>query len=59
MELTHQVRLDAAKRNVQGHDLTILFGYSVFAILFLVAIYFAASGPGATPADLATMGVFP
>ena len=59
MALAQQVRLDAAKRNVQGHDLTIVFGYSVFAILFLVAIYFAASGPGTTPADLAMMGAFP
>jgi len=59
MELTQKVGLIAPKSDSRSYDLTILFAYSAFAILLMVAIYFAASGPGTTAADLATMGVFP
>jgi hypothetical protein len=59
MELTQKVRLTAPKRDSRSYDLAILLGYSAFAILLMVAIYFAASGPGTTTADLATMGAFP
>jgi hypothetical protein len=59
MELTQKVRLTAPKSDSRSYDLTILLRYSAFAILLMVAIYFAASGPGTTAADLAAMGVFP
>ena len=59
MELTQKVRLTATKGEARSYDFSILFGYSAFAILLMVAIYFAAGGPGTTAADLATMGAFP
>jgi hypothetical protein len=59
MELAHKVRLTAPKGDARSYDFTILLGYSVFAVVLMAAIYFAASGPGTSAVDLATMGAFP
>ena len=59
MALAQQVRLTAAKGSERRHDMTILLGYSVFAIMMVIAIYLASSGPGMEFADFATMSTFP
>jgi hypothetical protein len=53
------VRLPTAKDDERRYDLTILFGYVVFAILLMVVIYFAAGGSGTAAADFATISTFP
>jgi hypothetical protein len=59
MALAQQVRLTATKRDERSHDVTILLGVSVFAILMVIAIYLASGGPGTEVADFATMSAFP
>jgi len=59
MELTQKLRLTSAKRGEQSHDMAIVLGYSILAILLLLAIYFASGGPGTAPVDFADMSVFP
>ena len=59
MELAQKVRLTTAKGDEQSHDLAIMVGYAICAILLLAAIYFASGGPGAAPADFANMSAFP
>lgn len=59
MALAQQARLNTAKGDEQGHDARIMFGYSILAILLLVAIYSASAGPGTAPDDFANMSVFP
>jgi hypothetical protein len=60
MELAQQVRLaSTTKADVRSRDISIILGYSVFALVMLLAIYFAAGGPGAAEADFANMVVFP
>jgi hypothetical protein len=39
--------------------MTIILGYSIFALVMLLAIYLAASGPGTEAADFANMVAFP
>ena len=57
MALAQQVA--SAKVDVPGRDMTIILGYSVFALVMLLAIYLAASGPGTEAADFANMVAFP
>jgi hypothetical protein len=59
MELAQQVRLAPAQSEVRSHDMSIILGYAALAILMVVAIYFAGTGPGTAPADFANMTVFP
>jgi hypothetical protein len=59
MELTQKLRLESAKRGEQSHDMAIMSGYSILAILLLLAIFFASSGPGTAPVDFADMSAFP
>lgn len=59
MELTQKLRFMSAKRGEQSHDMAIVSGYSILAILLLLAIYFASGGPGTAPVDFAAMSVFP
>ena len=60
MALAQQVRLTAAPRGGErSHDMTILLGYSVCAILMVIAIYLASGGPGTEAVDFANMTVFP
>jgi hypothetical protein len=39
--------------------MSIILGYSVLTLVMLIAIYFAAGGPGTAAADFANMTVFP
>jgi len=59
MELAQRVRLNTAKGDERSKDTAILLGYSILAIMLMAAIYFAAGGPGTSPADFANMTVFP
>ncbi|MFY9956955.1 hypothetical protein [Bradyrhizobium sp.] len=58
MEIAQQSRFATAKPEARGHDTTILLGYSILAIVFLIATYFASISPAA-PGDFAMMSVFP
>jgi len=43
----------------RSHDDWIMPGYVVLALVALAAIYFAAGGPGASEADIASAVVLP
>lgn len=55
MELAHQVRQDAAKGKVRSHEMPIILGYSIFAILMLIAIVLVVGGPGTSFQDYASV----
>jgi hypothetical protein len=57
MALAQQVA--SAKADVPSRDMTIILGYSIVALVVLLAIYLAASGPGTDAADFANMVAFP
>ena len=59
MDLAQDVRFDSGKAHTQSHDLAIMVGYSILAIMLLAAIFFAAGEPGTAPADFLNMSVFP
>jgi hypothetical protein len=59
MEIAQQSRFATTKPEVRSRDTTILVGYSILAIVFLTAMYFASMSSGTAPADFATMTVFP
>ena len=44
---------------VRSYDRWILLGYVAFAILAIIAIYFASGGPGVTDADLVSAIALP
>ena len=55
-----QVRnLEAEDVEVKSYDMSILLGYSVFAIVFLVVVYLDSISPGTASVDFASMTVFP
>jgi hypothetical protein len=43
----------------RSYDGLIIFGYAAFAVVALVAIYFASGGPSFTDADLSVMAIMP
>jgi hypothetical protein len=59
MAIAQQVRLETAPRGVKGHDVTILVGYSLFAIVLMLGIYFGSMSSGTALGDFASMTVFP
>jgi hypothetical protein len=59
MEIAQQTSFEKAQREVRNHDVTMVFGYSIFAILLLIAIYWGSMSSGMAPGDLASMTVFP
>jgi hypothetical protein len=59
MAVLEHTDFDLVKREVKTHDTTILLGYSILAIVVLIAIYFASLSPGMELGDFATMTVFP
>ena len=58
MEIAEQIRL-TAQSEVNNQDAMILLGYSIFAIVLLIAIYFGSMSSGTVPGDFASMIVFP
>ena len=59
MEIAEQTRFDVAQRRVKNRDAIVLLGYSMFAIVLLIAIYFGSMSSGTAAADLASLIVFP
>jgi hypothetical protein len=59
MEIVQQSRFRPVKAEVRSRDTAIILGYSILAIVFLIAMYFASTSSGTAPADFATMTVFP
>jgi hypothetical protein len=59
MEIAEQRRFKTVKGEVRRRDATILLGYSILAIVLLIAIYFGSMSSGIAPGDLASMTVFP
>ncbi len=59
MEIAQTTKFKTAQSEVRSHDMTIMLGYAVFAIVLLIAIYLASLSAGTASADLATMTVFP
>jgi hypothetical protein len=59
MEIAQQSRFAPAKHQARNRDTAILLGYSILAIVFLIAMYLASTSSGTAPADFATMTVFP
>jgi ABC-type Co2+ transport system permease subunit len=50
------IRSHSAARN---YDAWIMLGYAALALVAMAAIYFAAGGPGATGAEIASAVVLP
>jgi hypothetical protein len=59
MELAQQIRHGVAKTEVRSREMSIILGYSILAVLMLMAMVLAFGGPGVLPEDLASMTVFP
>ena len=59
MEIAEQTRFDVAQRQVKSRDAIVLLGYSMFAIVLLIAIYIGSMSSGTAAADFASMIVFP
>jgi hypothetical protein len=59
MDIARQTRFEPAQREVRKHDISILLGYSAFAILLLIGIYWGSMSAGTAPGDFAWMTVFP
>ncbi len=59
MEIAQKTRLETAPRRISNHDVTILLGYSISAIMLLIGIYLGSVSAGTAPGDFATMTVFP
>jgi hypothetical protein len=59
MESAQQTIFRSVQREAGSRNITIVFGYAAFVIVVLIAIYFDSMSSGTTPADLASMTVFP
>ncbi|HWZ39354.1 MAG TPA: hypothetical protein VNY08_13735 [Bradyrhizobium sp.] len=59
MELAQPVRIASTKADAPSRDMSIILGYSVLAVVMLIAIYLAGGEPGTAPGDFAGMTVFP
>jgi hypothetical protein len=59
MEIAKHRRFKTVKGEVRHRDATIFLGYSIVAIVLLIAIYFDSMSSGIAPGDLASMTVFP
>ncbi|WFU37454.1 hypothetical protein QA640_23530 [Bradyrhizobium sp. CB82] len=44
---------------VRSYDGSIILGYAAFAVIALVAIYFASGGPSFSASDLSAMAMMP
>jgi hypothetical protein len=44
---------------VRNHDTSIMLGYLIVSVIFLVALYSASMSAGTVPGDFASMVVFP
>jgi hypothetical protein len=61
MAITEQftTQRQAEDVEVKSYDMSILLGYSIFAIVFLIVVYFDSMSPGTASGDFVSMTVFP
>jgi hypothetical protein len=61
MEIAEQFTAQRQIKNsdVKNYDVAILLGYSIFAIVFLIVVYFDSMSSGTAPGDFASMTLFP
>jgi hypothetical protein len=59
MTIVQQTGFENAQSNLKSYDYTIMVGYAAFAIVLLIAIYFASMSSGIAANEFATMTVFP
>jgi len=59
MALVEPARFDAAQGDIGDHAITPSLGYTGFAMLLLITIYFGALSCGTSPADLSAMTAWP
>jgi hypothetical protein len=59
MGIAQQTILRPVRGEVRSHDVTIMLGYTAFAIVLLFAIYFDSMSSGIAPDELASIIVFP
>jgi hypothetical protein len=59
MAIAQRTKFETAQHEVRSHDVTVILGYTAFAILLLIAMYFGSMSSGTAPGDFATMTVFP
>ena len=61
MAITEQftTQRQAEDVEVKNYDMSILLGYSIFAIVFLIVVYFDSVSPGTAAADFVSMTAFP
>jgi hypothetical protein len=59
MEIAQKTKFETAQRKISNHNVTIFLGYSIFAIMLIIAIYLGSILAGTAPGDFATMTVFP
>jgi hypothetical protein len=59
MEIAEQTRFDVAQRPIKNRDAIVSLGYSISAIVLLIAIYLGSMSSGTAAADFASMIVFP
>jgi hypothetical protein len=59
MAIAEQARLETIQHTARSRDTAILFGYLIFAIVLLIAIYLGSMSSGTAPGDFASMTVFP
>jgi hypothetical protein len=61
MEIAEQftAQRQAADVEVKNYDMSILLGYSIFAIVLLIVVYFDSTSPGTALGDFASMTVLP
>ena len=59
MEIAQRTKFETTEHEVRSHDVTIILGYTAFAILLLIAMYIGSMSSGTASGDFATMTVFP
>ena len=59
MELANPRSVIRSQLAIRNHDVWIMVGYALLAMVAIAAIYFAAIQPGVTQADLAIATALP
>ena len=59
MEIAQQTGFEIAAREIKSYDLNIMLGYSIFACVLLIGIYFSSLSSGTAPGDFVSMVAFP
>jgi hypothetical protein len=59
MEIAEQSGLETTERELRSRDMTILFVYSLLALILMIGIFLDSMSSGTAPGDFASMIVFP